>query len=60
MEKTILFIVTSVVDTFEYSAFDSTVRYQQTKHTINTIYEKVPNAKIVVIEGSQRKNILTM
>lgn len=55
MEKTILFMVTSVVDTFEYSAFSSNVRYEQTKHTIDTIYSKIPNAKVVVIEGSQRK-----
>lgn len=55
MNKSILFMVTSVVDTFEYSVFNSNIRYEQTKNTINTIYERVPNATVVVIEGSQRK-----
>jgi len=51
----ILFMVTSVVDTFENSVFDSNTRYLQTIHSIETIYSKVPDAIIVVIEASLRK-----
>lgn len=51
----LLFMVTSVVDTFESSVFDSNTRYLQTVHSIQTIYSKVPDAIVVVIEASSRK-----
>lgn len=54
MKKT-LFIVTSLVDTFENSVFNSETRYLQTVKSIQTIYSKMPEAIVVVIEASSRK-----
>jgi hypothetical protein len=54
MKKT-LFMVTSLVDTFESSVFDSQTRHLQTVNSIQTIYSKFPDAIVVVIEASSRK-----
>ena len=53
--KRTLFIVTSLVDTFERSVFDSNTRHLQTVNSIQTIYSKNPDAIVVVIEASSRK-----
>ena len=53
--KKILFIVTSLIDTFEGSIFNSDTRYLQTVNSIQTIYSKFPDAIVVVIEASSRK-----
>jgi hypothetical protein len=54
MKKT-LFIVTSLVDTFENSVFNSGIRHSQTINTIQKIYSKIPDAIVVVIEASSGK-----
>jgi len=45
-----IIIVTSVLDCKAYSAYDRTTRFEQTKKTLDTIKEKIPNSLIILIE----------
>ena len=46
-----LFILSSAIET-RFGVFDSNQRLLQTANTLNTIYEKVPDAKIYIVESS--------
>ena len=58
--KSLLFIITSVIDTPDLPLSYSTVRsvftrderFEQTKNTISSIKEKIPEAKIIIVECS--------
>jgi hypothetical protein len=56
-----LFLVTSVIhvpisaDQWQSSIYSPAERYEQTLETIRTIREKVPFARVVVLEGSAQK-----
>lgn len=58
--KSLLFIITSVIDTPNLPLSYSTVRsvftrderFEQTKNTISSIKEKIPEAKIIIVECS--------
>lgn len=43
------FLITSAINT-KFGIFDSNIRLQQTLHTISSVKNKCPNAKIVLIE----------
>ena len=50
-----IIIITSVLDCHSYSAYNRNERFLQTKKTIDTIKEKIPNNFIILIE----KTLLT-
>jgi hypothetical protein len=54
----ILFVITSIVkpENTNVSFYNSTERYNQTCHTISSIKQKIPGAKIVVVEASKTMN----
>ena len=49
-----LFLMSSAIQT-RFGVFDAKQRLLQTGNTLNTIYEKIPNAKVYIIESSAEK-----
>ena len=46
-----LFLMSSAIET-RFGLFNSNQRFLQTGNTLNTIYEKIPDAKIYIVESS--------
>ena len=49
-----LFIMSSAIET-RFGLFNTNQRLLQTANTLNTIYEKVPDAKVYIVESSAEK-----
>ena len=54
-----IIIVTSCLECKAYSAFDRNTRFEQTKKTLFTIKQKIPNSFIILIEKTNLKETKT-
>jgi hypothetical protein len=52
-----LVVITSVINNFLYSVYNPEQRLEQTIDSINSIYNKIPNPYVVLLEGSELSNI---